>query len=81
MPVVTAYTRNIKCQFPHSPAATPAITGPNVDDIALINCPNVNILVTLSFDTTSNRSGFNETCKIVFPMPSKANAINTDTNE
>ena len=65
---------NINFQSPQKEEATPAIIGPKKEDTALINCPKVSTLVTLSGFTTRATIGFKDTCKIVFPIPSKANA-------
>ena len=63
------------CQFPSTVAANAAINGPQKDETAFSTCPAVNELASTFPFTTFVSNGFNDTCKMVLPIPSKAKAI------
>ena len=52
--------------------------GATKEAIALTNCPNVSVLAILFSSTIFANNGFNETCKIVLPMPNSVKEINID---
>ncbi len=62
-------------QFPKEEAASPAITGPRNEAMALMNCPQVRLLVSRSPRTTLESNGLSDTCKRVLPIPKRAKAM------
>src|SRR5512133_2922484 len=47
--------------------------GATKEAMAFINCPNVSVLAILFSSTIFANKGFNETCKIVLPIPNNVN--------
>lgn len=71
------YNRKVNRQLSNLLAARPTKIGPKKDEMALINCPIVKVLVNLSLLTVAAANGFKDTCKMVLPMPNKANENST----
>jgi hypothetical protein len=61
--------------------AQAAKIGATNEAMALTNCPNVNVLAIRFSSTIFANNGFNETCKIVFPIPNSVNEINIVAKE
>ena len=67
-------------QLPSEEAANPAMTGPRKEAMALMNCPQVRLLVSRSPRTTFWSNGLRETCRMVLPIPRSAKAIMMTVN-
>ena len=61
-------------QFPKAAEQYPAKSGPTKEEMAFTNCPAVKLLVNPFPCTTFANNGFKDTCRMVLPIPNKANA-------